>query len=369
MRTVLRPIVRRWLRPRRAGGAARRSGPLTTRLVSMLGSAVCAAAAAAAPAPAPAEPLPVVEIRPGVFVHTGALEDWGPAHGGDVANLGFVVGTRCVAVIDTGGTPQVGERLRAAVERSTRLPVCHVINTHAHPDHMLGSVAFAGAATAPQPAPTFIASAGYRRTLAAREPHYLNALQRDFGIAMPRSAIVYPTTEVSGSLDLDLGDRVLTLRAWPTAHTDNDLTVFDRRTRTLFASDLLFVQHLPVLDGSLRGWLAVLAELRGLDVATVVPGHGAVSHDWPTVMDAQTDYLNGLLRDTRAAVKAMLPIQQAVARIGAPAGSAWRLTDRFHRRNLTAAYAELEWEDDAPATPAAPAPRAASTPPPKTGGS
>ena len=353
----------------------------------LVGAAACIAAAPV-PVPVAAEPLPVLEVRPGVFVHTGRLEDWGPSNGGDVANLGFIVGARCVAVIDTGGTPALGERLRAAVARATRLPVCYVINTHAHPDHLLGSVAFSAASatsaaalssasvaatastviSASAPPAVFVASAGFRRTLAAREPHYLNAYQRDFGLPLPRSAIVYPTTEVAGSLDLDLGDRVLTLRAWPTAHTDNDLTVLDRRTRTLFASDLLFVQHVPVLDGSLRGWLAVMDEMRRLDVATVVPGHGAVSHDWPAVMNAQTDYLASLLRDTRAAIRAMLPIQQAVARIAPPPGSAWLLTERFHRRNLTAAYAELEWEDDADAgVPAAtrtpvpvPAPASAS---------
>lgn len=310
----------------------------------------CAGCVAAQAAPAVA-PLAVTQVRPGVFVHVGALEDWAPAHGGDVANLGFVVGSRCVAVVDTGGTPGVGQALRAAIERATPLPVCYVINTHAHPDHMLGNVAFADAAP---PLPRFVASAAFPRTLAAREPYYLNALRRDFGIPSSAATIVYPTITVAKSLDIDLGDRVLSLRAWPTAHTDNDLTVLDLRTRTLFASDLLFVQHLPVLDGNLRGWIAVMAELKRLDVATVVPGHGAASDDWPAVMDAQAGYLGSLLRETRAAIKNGLTIQQAIARIGIPPGPQWVLTDRFHRRNVTAAFAELEWEDDDPAPPAAP---------------
>jgi quinoprotein relay system zinc metallohydrolase 2 len=305
-------------------------------------------------------PLAVTQVKPGVFVHIGALEDWGPANGGDVANIGFVVGSRCVAVIDTGGTPAVGQALRAAVEVATPLPVCYVVNTHAHPDHMLGGIAFMDAN---QPAPRFVASAGFARTLAAREPYYLNALQRDFGILLTHAAIAYPTHGVEKSLDIDLGDRVLTLRAWPTAHTDNDLSVYDQRTRTLFASDLLFVQHVPVLDGNLRGWISVLAELRRLDVAMLVPGHGPVSSDWPSVGDAQADYLNALLRDTRAAIKDRLTIQQAVDRIGVPPGSHWLLTDRFHRRNVTAAYAELEWEDDASPRPAAPSPAGNSAQP------
>ncbi len=321
----------------------------------------CAAAPVASATPA----LTVSEIRPGVFVHLGALEDWGPANGGDVANLGFVVGTRCVAVIDTGGTPRVGQGLRAAVERATRLPVCYVIHTHAHPDHMLGAVAFAAAA---DPAPRFVASSGFARALAAREPYYLNALRRDFGLHLGREAIVYPAISVERTLDLDLGDRVLTLQAWATAHTDNDLTVYDRRTRTLFASDLLFIAHLPAIDGSLRGWLAVMADLKRLDVATVIPGHGPVSHDWPGAMDAQAGYLTGLLRDTRAAIRALVPIREAVERIGIAPGANWILTDRFHRRNVTAAYAELEWEDEPGSVPAAPRSPAGSAPSARPGG-
>jgi glyoxylase-like metal-dependent hydrolase (beta-lactamase superfamily II) len=230
---------------------------------------------------------------------------------------------------------------------------------------MLGAIAFADAN---RPAPQFVASAAFARTLAVREPYYLNALQRDFGIALTHAEIVYPSVIVDTSLDIDLGDRVLTLQAWPTAHTDNDLTVFDRRTRTLFASDLLFVQHLPVLDGNLRGWISVMASLTRLDVAMVVPGHGPVSSEWPTASDAQADYLNALLRDTRAALRSKLTIQQAIERIAVAPGAHWLLTDRFHRRNVTAAYAELEWEDDEPHSPIAPSPAGSSARPGQTGG-
>ena len=313
--------------------------------------AFACAAAAAAQSGGSAAAFRVDQIQPGVFVHLGALEDWGPGNGGDVANLGFVVGSRCVAVIDAGGTPAVGATLRAAVERSTPLPICYVILTHAHPDHLLGSAAFVAAsqnAPTTAPPPVFVASARYPRTLAAREPFYLNALKRDFDIALTPTGIVYPSVTVDTTLALDLGGRTLTLRAWPTAHTDNDLSVYDDRSRTLFASDLLFVSHLPALDGSLRGWLGVMAELRRLDVVSVVPGHGAVSADWPAVLDAQVAYLSGLLRDTRAALRAPLTIQQAIDRIQPPASPPWLLTDRFHRRNVTAAYVELEWEDEPP---------------------
>jgi quinoprotein relay system zinc metallohydrolase 2 len=293
--------------------------------------------------PAAREPLAVTQIASGVFVHTPPVADWAPENGGDVANLGFIVGSRCVAVIDTGGTLDVGRRWKAAIERATRVPICYVINTHVHPDHLMGNAAFRGSAATS--GPEILAHAKLASSLGARERYIVQALQRDFKLPAAEQTIVYPTRGIEGSVDLDLGGRTITLTAWATAHTDNDLTVLDRSTRTLFLGDLLFAGHIPVLDGKLRGWLSAMDELRRQDVAIAVPGHGAVSSSsWPGALDAQRRYLDALLTETKAAIAAGATIQQAVDKVGAEAAKPWSLADLFHRRNVTTAYAELEWE-------------------------
>ena len=286
-------------------------------------------------------PLAVTQAAPGVYLHIGAVEEWLPGNAGDVANSGFVVGERCVAVIDSGGTPETGRRLRAAVALATPLPVCFVVTTHAHPDHLLGNAGFAD----DNPRPQFVASAHYAAALAGRERAYRNAVLRDFRLALAPDEIVYPDLTVERELVLDLGARPLHLRAWPTAHTDNDLSVWDAQTRTLFLGDLLFVGHIPVLDGRLAGWLAAMAELRRSEVALAVPGHGAPGRDWPAMLAPQQAYLEALQRDTRAAVRNRLTMRQTVERSVLPADSGWQLAELFHRRNVTAAYAEIEWED------------------------
>jgi quinoprotein relay system zinc metallohydrolase 2 len=255
-----------------------------------------------------------------------------------VANLGFVVGERCVAVIDTGGTQAVGLALRAAIRRETSRPVCYVVNTHAHPDHVFGNGAFV------EERPQFVGHARLGEAMARRGPNYLNALRRDLGAAAGASVLVAPTVAVADVLRLDLGGRTLVVNAWRTAHTDHDVTVFDEASGTLFLGDLVFEGHLPVVDGNLRGFLAVLQKLRRLPARFAVPGHGRAAQ-WPAVLDPQSRYLQALRDGVRQAIAERRTLAQAVDSVGQDQRGAWLLFDQFHRRNVTAAYAELEWED------------------------
>src|SRR5438034_984074 len=84
----------------------------------------------------------------------------------------------------------------------------------------------------------------------------------DLALENPAPGIYVRTHRVAATEDLDLGGRVLRLRAWPTAHTDTDLTIFDLASRTLWLGDLAFVGHVPVLDGNLRGFLTALDEIK-----------------------------------------------------------------------------------------------------------
>jgi quinoprotein relay system zinc metallohydrolase 2 len=274
---------------------------------------------------------------PGVYVHYGRIETMNPANAGDIANLGFVVGDRCVAVIDTGGTYAVGAALRSAIRKVTSKPVCYVINTHVHPDHIFGNRAFV------DDRPEFIGHAHLPEAMARRGPNYLNALRRDLGEGAAGTELVAPTRTVAQALTLDLGGRALAVRAWPTAHTDQDLTVYDSTGGVLFLGDLVFERHIPVVDGKLRGMLAALDELKDLPANVAIPGHGRAAN-WPGVLAAERRYLERLLGDVKAAIAAHRTLAEAVQGVGQQERKDWALFDDFHRRNVTAAYAELEWE-------------------------
>lgn len=278
------------------------------------------------------------QVAPGVFVHQGVHAEATAENHGGIANIGFIVGAETVAVIDSGGSAVEGQRLRAAVRRVTDLPIGYVINTHVHPDHVFGNAAFI------EDDPAFIGHAKLAGALAARGPFYLETLTGQLGDAAAGTRVVAPTQDVSGSREIDLGGRVLRLVAYPTAHTDNDLSVFDVRTSTLWLSDLLFMDRVPAIDGSLKGWLEVIAELRQVDAARAIPGHGPVSADWPEALDAQERYLRTLLDEIRALLAEGGTIEQAVKTVGRSERGRWLLFDDYHPRNIVTAFTELEWE-------------------------
>ena len=289
-------------------------------------------------APIAAAPLATSEVAPGVFVHQGPHEDFTPANAGGIANLGFVVGGSGVAVIDSGGSAQQGAALLEAVRVRTPLPVTHLINTHVHPDHLLGNIAFRDTGAA------VVGHAKLERRLAEAGPFYLANLRELLGPAFVGTELVPPSLGVKGHLTIELGGRQVELRAWPTAHTDTDLTVLDRTTRTLFTGDLLFVDRLPVVDGSLLGWIKVMDELVRLPAVRAVPGHGPTSIPWPDALTAQRRYLEDLRDAVRSALARNRTLDQAVAEVPVPPGQSWQLAEDNHPRNVTASFTELEWE-------------------------
>lgn len=300
--------------------------------------AACAMLGASTVAPAQQRPLPVSEIAPGVFVHQGLTELMTRENEGDIANVGFIVGESAVAVIDTGGSVREGRQLLAAVRAHTEKPIRYVINTHGHPDHVFGNAAFSNDGT------DFVGHRNLPRALAVRGQFYIDAFRRTMGEELLGEVrIISPTVLVDGTLKLDLGRRNLILRAWSTAHSDSDVTVLDEQTRTLFAGDLVFLTHIPVLDGSIRGWLKVIDELGAISAQRLIPGHGAVN-EWPAALADERRYLERLASDVRALVAAGKPITVAADTAAASERSRWELFDDYNARNATAAFSEIEWE-------------------------
>ncbi len=279
----------------------------------------------------------VTEIAPGNFVRPG--RDVVVFEGSGVANIGFIIGETCVAVIDTGGSEAEGYALDCAIRTVTSRPVCYVINTHVHPDHLLGNAAFQREGV------TFIGHSGLPQALALVGTTYLQRARAYEGRPLSPGYLVPPTQTVTAEARIDLGRRELRLVAYRSAHSATDLTVWDASTATLWTGDLIFVGHVPVIAASLLGWLEVLDKLSGVPARQIVPGHGQPAVPWPEAGSDTQRYLLILRDEIRTWLKGREDLADAQAQIGYSEKGKWSLFEQYHRRNVAAAFAELEWED------------------------
>lgn len=292
---------------------------------------------------AAAAALRVTEVAPGLFVHQGNFADVNPENAGDISNMSFIVGAEAVAVVDTGGSARIGAAALEAIKAVTDRRVGYVINTHMHPDHVFGNAAFTAANAGGRP--DFVAHHKMARGLAARSEGYIARNKGSMGAEnFAGTEVVMPTKAVTETLDLDLGGRVLTLTARPTAHTDNDLTVFDAVTGTLILGDIAFAGRIPTIDGSILGWLKLISALKSETVARVVPGHGPPSMSMSEALLPLERYLKAVATDVRAAIKDGKTLAETTETAALNEKDSWLLFSEHHKRNVTAAFAELEWE-------------------------
>ncbi|MDP2072541.1 quinoprotein relay system zinc metallohydrolase 2 [Methylotenera sp.] len=274
----------------------------------------------------------------GIYVHHGVHLDIDDGYHGDICNASFIVGSKGVAVIDTGGSLKVGQQLREAIRKVTPLPVLYVINTHVHPDHIYGNAAFLA------DKPQFVGHDKLATTMELRHEAYAKLNARLLGDDAKGSELVKPSMTVKSTLELDLGDRKLMLTAHPVAHTNTDVSVMESKAGTLFAGDLLFIERTPVLEGDIKGLIAEIEKLKSSPAKQVVPGHGPVTKNWVEALNNAQRYLNVLLTDIRASIKKGESMESAMNTAAASEKDKWVLFDIANRRNVNTIYPALEWE-------------------------
>jgi glyoxylase-like metal-dependent hydrolase (beta-lactamase superfamily II) len=193
--------------------------------------------------------------------------------------VGLVESDAGALLVDTGTTLSEAAAIDADVRSIANSPVTRIILTHKHFDHILGSSAFTRAEIycSPEVAAYMSARVEFR---ADALRHGADAAEVDRAIAALRRPdhVVY-------NVDVDLGDRSVSIRHPGRGHTHADLIVVvppaDATDPTVvFCGDLVEESGDPVIDvdSDLAAWpetLDRLLEAGGPD-AVYVPGHGAV---------------------------------------------------------------------------------------------
>ncbi len=281
--------------------------------------------------------LNLTEVADGIYVHAGMHLGFEEEHADDIANIGFIVGSECIAVIDTGGSYKIGELLKKEINKISDVPICYVINTHIHYDHVLGNAAFKDTKV------KFVGHKGLAEELEYNKEFFLEQFSHFIDKENIENVIVKPDIEVENTMNLDLGNREIVLTAYHRAHTDTDLTIIDINTNTLWLSDLLFMERIPAIDGSIKGWLSVMEELKQRDFKLVIPGHGPVSAKWPSAAKSQYAYLKSLHDEVEKEIDRGAFMEDIIETVLSEEKKKWLLHEENHRRNVSKTFTELEW--------------------------
>ena len=198
-----------------------------TRVLTLVGALALAAVAFAASFDYGLAPR---KIADGTYVLIGRTEDFSAANGGNIVNVGFIVTSAGVVVIDTGPSKRYGEQLRSAIRKVTDRPVVKVVNTHFHPDHFLGNQVFSDVGVAALPA-----------TIQGIQTMGGPLVDNMYRMCGDWEAGTEPAVPARAQADgaEQIGDHEFEFLALA-GHTEGDLAVFDRTTGVLFAGDLVF---------------------------------------------------------------------------------------------------------------------------------
>jgi glyoxylase-like metal-dependent hydrolase (beta-lactamase superfamily II) len=192
--------------------------------------------------------------------------------------IGLVRGRTGALLVDTGTTLREAAAIDADVRLLVSRSVSHIVLTHKHFDHVLGSSLFAGAHVhcAPEVAEHLSSATDQLREDALR--HGAEPAEVDAAIAALRPPR-------SGAYDavVDLGDRAVQIAYLGRGHTASDLVVVVPGTdkgepSVVFTGDLVEESADPAIDADsdVAAWPATLDRLlaAGGPDAIYVPGHG-----------------------------------------------------------------------------------------------
>jgi glyoxylase-like metal-dependent hydrolase (beta-lactamase superfamily II) len=215
-----------------------------------------------------------------------------------VPNIGIIGGTHSVLVVETGMGPRNAEKVLAFAADYARGRELYLTTTHFHPEHAFGAQVFAGQAT-------YLLDQAQADDLASKGPGYIGMF-RGLGEPVARQLegveLAAPDVVYDGSYDLDLGGRVVQLRATGRAHTKGDQVITVPDAGVMFTGDLVetgqfaIFPWFPPHDTDVSGtrWITVMERLAAAHPQVVVPGHNDI--DGPQLLTDVHDYLT-LLRD------------------------------------------------------------------------
>lgn len=279
------------------------------------------------------------ELGDGCFAYLQPDGGWG------WSNAGLIVGDGVSLLVDTLFDLRLtGEMLDSMAFAVARAPISTLVNTHANGDHCYGNQLVRGA--------EIIASESAAHEMTEVPPSMLAALNsapgelgelfRGFFGAFDFDGIEHtlPTRTFEGCLDIEIGGRAIELIEVGPAHTAGDVIAYVPDSKTVYTGDILFIGGTPIVwAGPLTNWINACDLMLGMDIETVVPGHGPLT-DKSGIVQVR-DYLTFVQNEATARFNAGMDAWDAARDIALNGFGAWGESGRISV-NVDTVYRSLD---------------------------
>lgn len=285
------------------------------------------------------EILEPIQVTERVWYFKGSLEGRTYENQAFNNNLAFVVTDEGVALIDSGPSRQVAERVARAVATVSEKPIRWVINSGSQDHRWLGNSYFA------EQGAEIIALKRTAETQARFADQHMARLQ---GILKERLEGTRPMPAPE-PVDADrhtvtLGGVEVELIFAGDAHFPGDVLVWLPGEKTVFTSDVVYLERMLGIHpwSDIRGWIEAFAALEALEPEHVIPGHGKAS-DLAQARAETGDYLRAIYAGAREGLENWEQLDETVERLGEmPAFRHLTHYDEWHRMNVNRVYLDLE---------------------------
>ena len=240
----------------------------------------------------------LVQVGEGAYANISGY--FGGAAGGP--HSGFLVVGDYLLIIDSMQTPAMVEEFQSRISQVTDKKPTFLINSHHHGDHISGNKFFSP--------PAQVIAHEYVRQWMIEDT------------ASKGTEWNMPSVTFSDRMTLHLDGEEVQLFYYGKAHTPGDALVYIPSQKLLYAVDVAVTGMVPFMaDGHAGSWINVLRCVEGLEIDTLVPGHGYIgSKDDVTSL---REYLEELHKAVSDCFNNGATEDQAVEQISISKGKDW----------------------------------------------
>lgn len=245
--------------------------------------------------------LETKELSPGVYALLSSVPN--------VDNVGFVVGSRDVLVVDAHISLGMARQIQERVQEVTDKPIRYLVNSNYHGDHTFGNCAFPDETLLVQHRKTAGLVPFMEEEIRFLLPCVGNKPEIFEGVTLRRPDIVF-----DDYLRIDLGGRIVELHHFGPANTPGDTITYVPEARVAWTGNMTGGNLIVALESDAPTYMESIRRFAAeLDVETLIPAHNPISS--AGVLGNYMNYLGFVTLAVRRAVRDGLSLSEAKSKI------------------------------------------------------